>query len=87
MLKLIKIKYKKFPKLVEAVENRHKVYNKTLAYIRKLETDGKIMVIRPTEKVQIGRLEKDKEKLKTLYSKGYSECMKNMTRLKAYLEN
>lgn len=86
LLEIIKLKYRNYPNLVEAVKNRHKIYNKTLAYIRKLESDRKIIVIRPGEKVKIGRLEKDTEKLKALYSKGYNEAVKNMDSLKAYLE-
>lgn len=86
LMALIKIRYKKYPKLVEAVENRHRIYNKTLAYIRKLEEDGKIIVIRPQQRVEIGRLEKDTEKLRELYQNGYDTAEKMMDRMKAYLE-
>lgn len=87
MLPIMKIKYRKYPKLVEAIENRHRIYNKTLAYIRKLEKDGKIVVIRPEKQVEIGRLEKDTKKLKALYDEGYNTAKENINKLKAYLEN
>ena len=32
LMPLIRLKYRKYPKLVEAIENRHLVYNQTLAY-------------------------------------------------------
>ena len=86
LLKIIKLKYKKHPKLVEAIENRHSLYNKTLAYIRRLEKDGKIIVIRPKEEVVIGRLEKNEEKLKDLYKNGYFAAEELVDKMKAYLE-
>lgn len=85
LLPLIKIKYRNYPKLVEAVENRHRIYNKTLAYIRRLESDGKIVVIRPPQRVEIGRLEKDTAKLKQLYQTGYDETEKMLDRIRDYL--
>lgn len=86
LLPFIKHKYKNYPKLVENMENRHILYNKTIAYIRKLEKDGKIVVIRPEEEIKIGRLEKDIEKLKGLYDTGYKTAMKYFDKMNAYLE-
>ncbi len=87
MSKIIKLKYKNYPKLVEAIEKRYSLYNKTLAYIRKLEDDGKIIVIRPKEEVTIGRLEKNEEKLKDLYKSGYCAAEELIDKMKAYLDN
>ena len=74
MMPLIKLKYRKYPELVKSMQNRHKLYNKTLKYIDKLEAEGKIVVIRPKMEVDIGRLEKDKEKLTNLYHQGYNDA-------------
>ena len=74
ILPLIKLKYRKYPGLIKSMEKRHIVYNKTLKYIDKLEAEGKVVVIRPKEKVEIGRLEKNKEKLTKLYNQGYDEA-------------
>ncbi len=86
LMPVIRIKYKKYPKLINAIENRHKVYNKTIAYIRKLEEDGKIIVIRPLQKVALGRLEKNEQKLRELYKQGYEEAKKKLESLKEYLQ-
>lgn len=67
---LIKHKYKKYPKLVEAMGNRHNIYNETLEYIEKLEKEGRIFVIRPEEKLPIGRIEKNPDKLRQVYEIG-----------------
>lgn len=86
LLPLIKLEYKNYPKLVEAVENRHKMYNKTLAYIRRLESEGKIFVIRPKEKVAVGRLESDVTKLRELYKSGYLVAREQYDAMMDYLE-
>ena len=39
--------------------------------IEKLEDEGKILVIRPLKPVEVGRMEKDTEKLTALYNEGY----------------
>lgn len=74
MLRAIKIRYKKYPKLVEAMSKRHIKYNKTLRLIDKLERENKILVLRPREPVEIKRLEKDREKLIALYKIGYNDA-------------
>lgn len=85
MMWLIKLKYRKYPGLVRAVKDRYIKYNKNLAAIAKLEKDGKIFVIRPKEQVEVGRLEKDGEKMKALYNCGYKEAEACFEDLKAYL--
>lgn len=72
--KLIKRKYKKFPKLVDAIENRHLNYNKSLDLVNKLSEDGNSIVIRPKNPVKVSQVEKDKNKLTALYNDGYSDA-------------
>lgn len=83
---LIKYKYKKYPLLVEALINRHRVYNETLDYIEKLEAAGKAIVIRPTKTVTVGRLEKDITKLKELYNMGMEDARVLYDRIKEFIE-
>lgn len=72
---LIKLKYKRYPKLIQQIENRHNHYNETIRYIEEQEALGNIFVIRPQEKLLVGRVEKDKARLEALYQLGY-ECAK-----------
>ncbi|MBR6633258.1 MAG: patatin family protein [Clostridia bacterium] len=85
-LPLIKMKYKKFPKFVEAMANRHNMYNDTLDYIAQKEKRGEIIVIRPPEKLNVGKIEKDPEKLKTAYEIGRSVALENLEGIKKYLQ-
>jgi hypothetical protein len=52
----------------------YKKYNETLDYIEKLEKQGKVIVIRPSKPVNVGRLERNQEKLKDLLQNGYEDA-------------
>lgn len=73
-LHLFKIKYKKYPKLIKAIENRYKMYNSTIDFIEEKRKSGEIFIIQPRNPVNISRLEKDKSKLKSLYDEGYNDA-------------
>ena len=81
-----KLFYKKYPKLVEKLENRYKEYNDTVDKIVKLEKEGKLFVIRPSENITIKRLEKDVEKLQKVYDLGLKDGNNIIEELKQYLE-
>lgn len=85
LMPIIKLKYKSYPKLIELMEKRHRIYNKTLKRIEKFEKEGKIFVIRPKSVVEIGRLEKDTKKMKALYNVGYKEAKESFDKLMDYL--
>lgn len=69
--------YKEYPLLREALNRRNHVYNEQLRLIDRLETEGKIVVIRPIKPVNVGRMEKDTKKLTDLYNEGY-ECARKV---------
>ena len=81
-----KLFYKKYPKLVEKLENRYKEYNDTVDKIVELEKEGKLFVIRPSEDITIKRLEKDVEKLQKVYDLGLKDGNNIIEELKRYLE-
>lgn len=71
---IIKSRYREYPKLVDAMENRHINYNKSLDLVKKLEDTGDTFVIRPKKPVKISQLEKNREKLNQLYEDGYNDA-------------
>lgn len=85
-LALIKARYVKYPKVAELMENRYIAYNECLDYIERLERKGQIFVIRPQKPSQVGRIERDKKKLKALYRQGYVEARERYDELMRYLE-
>ena len=85
-LALIKARYWKYPKVYELMKNRYLSYNHTLDYLEKQAEAGKAFVIRPSVQSDVGRIEKDEEKLKRLYEQGYEETAAQYEQLMNYLE-
>lgn len=73
-LNIFKMKYKKYPNLVKAIEDRYKMYNNTIDFIEEKIKSGEVFVIQPKGPVNISRVEKDKKKLKALYDEGYNDA-------------
>ncbi|MEN2259202.1 patatin family protein [Paraclostridium benzoelyticum] len=73
-LPIVNKKYKKYPNLVKAIENRHLNYNKSLNLVNKLEKDGDVLVIRPKNPVNVSQIEKNAKKLTALYEEGYDNA-------------
>lgn len=71
MMPVIKTKYHNYPEMTAALDNRYKVYNETMEYIDEGIGKGTILRIAPVKDLGIGRLEKDKNKLKLAYEEGY----------------
>ena len=49
-----------------------KAYNDQLELIDQLEEQGKITCIRPEKTMEVGRIEKDVQKLERLYEEGFT---------------
>lgn len=76
---------KKYPKMIEALENRHNMYNQTTKYIEDKENAGDVFVIRPSETLPFERTTRDPEKIKQVYEAGRCEALKNLDKIKAFL--
>ncbi|MBP1581604.1 MAG: patatin family protein [Oscillospiraceae bacterium] len=83
---LMKLLLKQYPKVLEAMEQRHIVYNETLQYILQKEQEGSVFVIAPEEKLDIGRTEKDPEKLRQVYALGRKATEARLQELKTFLK-
>lgn len=86
-LGLIKLAYLKYPKIYELMARRHIDYNDVLHYIEEEEKKGNLFVLRPQEPDDIGRIEKDKNKLDALYRKGYEDARVNYEKMMSYLND
>lgn len=85
MMPLIKIKYRKYPKFIETVENRHIMYNAETELVSEKEHNGTLFVIRPESPLPVARVEKDPEKLKEAYEIGRSAMKERLEDLLIYL--
>lgn len=85
MLGLIQMKYKrKYPEMCKRMETRHTDYNETMRFIEEQEKAGNLLVLRPQEPDDIGRIEKDRAKLEALYQKGYDDAATNYEKMMTF---
>ena len=80
-----KLMYKKYPKLIETMNKKYKVYNDTVEKIIDLENKKEIFVIRPSRYIDIKRIEKDENKLQEMYDLGIEDTKKCIEDLRKYL--
>lgn len=87
LMKVLAAKYKKYPRFIEAMENRYLRYNETVEIIIDMENKKEIFVIRPSEAIQLKTVERNKEKLQAVYDLGVKDCKKQLEDLKQYLQD
>lgn len=78
--------YRKYPEFADALRHSNLEYNHECDVIEEMEKNGKLFQIIPTRAVEVGRLEKDMEKLGALYYEGYNDALAALPALKKYLE-
>lgn len=76
----------KYPKLANVLKNRYIQYNNQLDYCKELEENNKAIIIRPTIKMDVGRFERNKNKLKAIYQNGYDLVIRDKDKILYYLK-
>ena len=84
-LRTARLMYPRYPRLVEALARRAQVYNDTLALLKRLEEEGRAFVVRPSQLLPVGRMERDTAKLQALYELGESDAAALLPDLRAWL--
>ena len=84
-LPLIRLSFRQYPKMVEALEKRHKKYNDTLAYVKKREREGAVLVLRPQDSLSIGRVEHNPERMRQVYDCGRKVALQSLEQIEAFL--
>ena len=82
---LTKLKYKKYPQLVQTINNRYKNYNNMVEKIIDMENKKEIFVIRPSRPISIKRIERDKNKLQEMYDLGVEDAKNKMKELQKFI--
>lgn len=79
--KLVKLLYPKYPKLAEALADRHNMYNRELSELYELEKQGKALIITPDKDYKIGRTERKSDILVPYYYAGRKNGEKDAERV------
>lgn len=85
-IKLTRLFYKDYPEFCETLKHRNESYSKQYELIERLENEGKIVVIRPTEIIKTKATEKNPDVLKALHTLGIKDCTEKLGEIFAYLE-
>lgn len=67
---LMRLALRRYPRMIEALDRRHLMYNRELVYVREAEREGRCLVIRPEEKLPIGHISHDPGQMKRVYDIG-----------------
>ena len=86
ILPVLRRALRRFPRTVEALANRHQNYNEATAYVKKRENEGTALVIRPAEKLPIGHVEHDAQKMRAVYELGRTAGQQRLADMKDFLK-
>ena len=74
-----------YPEVVRAIGDRHINYNQELAYVRQREAGKYAYVIRPEGDLDIGRIEHDRHKIRTVYKEGRRLARRHLSAIRRFL--
>ena len=84
LMPLMRLALRKYPKMIHAMDVRHEMYNRQLAYVTEAEREGRCMVIRPDEKIPIGHICHDAEQMRKVYEMGRNVGQKHIDRIREF---
>lgn len=84
---LLRLLVSKYPKVAEMMKVRHEMYNAELDLIAKEQQAGRALLIYPEKGLDIGRLERDGNKMKSIYNQGRKVATQMLPQIKEYLNS
>jgi predicted patatin/cPLA2 family phospholipase len=84
LMPLMRIALRKYPNMIEAMDQRHIMYNQQLSYVYQAESTGRALVIRPEAPLPIGHISHNPEEMQRVYDIGRATGMKYIERIKAF---
>lgn len=82
---LVKLYGRKYPIIAEKLLERHALYNRSVQLLKQWEDEGRAFVIRPSQPIEIGRIEKNPDKLQAVYDLGIKDGKETIKKLNEYL--
>ena len=82
---VMKFALRKMPKICEAMEHRHEMYNRQMDELDQMESEKTALIIRPPEDLGIGRTEKNPEELERVYRIGRRAAENRLEEVRLFL--
>ena len=85
MMPVMRLALRKYPNMVQALADRHLMYNQQLDYVRRAEAEGRCLVIRPEKKIPIGHISHDADQMRLVYKMGRTQGEASIDAIRAFL--
>jgi len=85
LLRALERGYSRYPALCTALRDANRHYNVLYAELEQLEREGRVFVIRPDRPVIVGRLERNVQRLESLYQDGRRVMLDRLDGMMLYL--
>ena len=82
---LMKFFLRRFPKIYEAMEHRHEMYNRQMDELDQMEAEKTALILRPPEDLRIGHTEKNPDELERVYQIGRQEAEKHLSEIRLWI--
>ncbi len=83
---LLNGRYRKYPRFLETLSRRVELCEEEERYIQAATKQGRAFTIRPSRRPEIGRLERNPERLRSLYKLGRHDAQAALPALRRFLE-
>ena len=84
LMPLMRIALRKYPKMIEAMDKRHLMYNKQLVYVYEAEMAQRALVIRPEQSLPIGHVSHDPDEMQRIYDIGRAAGEKHLESIRRF---
>ena len=84
LMPLMRIALRHHPKMIEAMDQRHLMYNSQLEFVRQAEREGRCLVIRPETAIPIGHISHNPEEMQFVYDMGRRTGEKQLDTIKQF---
>lgn len=81
----IKMVYRKYPKFIKAMEERHIKYNRLSKLLEKEQAAGRTLILRPEKPLGIKQMEKNPDELERVYNLGRKMAEDRLEEIKEFL--
>jgi predicted patatin/cPLA2 family phospholipase len=84
LMPLMRMSLRGYPKMIEAMDKRHIMYNRQLEFVAQAEREGRCLVIRPEKKIPIGHISHDPNQMRLVYEQGRAVGEQYISKIRDY---
>lgn len=86
LMPVIRSKYRRYPAYIAASEDRYIRYNQTTEHLKELEEKGEVLILRPSRRVDIDRMESNPRIIQEQYDLGRADALAHKDAVLRFME-